>query len=136
MLLILNASFCFDVKKKIIIRERHEFFIVYKVITLNVQGKCTNCIRGVQTYNSHRIWIFFHLKSLSNVIHLYIIPEYSLYALVEAKISTYIMNNLIHVYVVNFPNLRIYKLVISFFFYHLFHQNNGNMHILLFNKKT
>ena len=44
------------------------------------------------------------------------------------------MNNLVHVYVVNFPNLKICKLVISFFFYHLFHQNNGKMHILVFNK--
>ena len=43
------------------------------------------------------------------------------------------MNNLVHVYVVNFLNLKRCKLGISFF-YHLFHQNNGKMHILVFNK--
>ena len=27
-------------------KEKHEFVILYKVITLNVQGKCTNYTRG------------------------------------------------------------------------------------------
>ena len=26
-------------------KKKHEFVILYKVITLNVQGKCTNCKR-------------------------------------------------------------------------------------------
>ena len=46
---------------------KHEFVIVYKVITLTVQGKCTNCTRGVQAYAFHRICIFFHFKSLSAI---------------------------------------------------------------------
>ena len=57
----------------------------------------------------------YYLKFLSKVLHLYTNLRYSLYALVEAKTSAYIMNNLVHVYVVNFPNLKICKVVISFF---------------------
>ena len=55
------------------------------------------------------------MKFLSKVIHLYINLGYSLYVLMEAKTSAYIINNLVHVYVVNFPNLKICKLVFSFF---------------------
>ena len=40
------------------------------------------------------------------------------------------MNNIVHVYVVNVPNLKIRKLVISFFFYNLFHRKNGKIHIV------
>ena len=36
-------------------KEKHEFVIVYKVTTLNVQGKCTNYTRDVQAYISYRI---------------------------------------------------------------------------------
>ena len=44
------------------------------------------------------------MKSLSKVVNLYTNLGYSLYILVEAKINAYIINNLVHVYVVNFPN--------------------------------
>ena len=37
------------------IKEKHAFVIVYKVIILIVQGKCTNCTKDVQAYTSHRI---------------------------------------------------------------------------------
>ena len=46
------------------------FFIVYKVITLNIQGKYTNYTRGVQAYISYRIRIFIHSKLVSKVLYL------------------------------------------------------------------
>ena len=47
---------------------------------------------------------YFHPKPLSKVLYLYTNLGYSLYAFVESKLSAYIMNNLVHVYVLNCPN--------------------------------
>ena len=59
---------------------------------------------------------FFYLKYLSKVVHLYTNLRYYLFTLMVAKTNVYIMNNLVHVYIINFPNLKLCKLVISFFF--------------------
>lgn len=42
--------------------EKYEFVIMYKVITLNVKGECTNYTRGVHACVYHRILIFLLSK--------------------------------------------------------------------------
>ena len=53
---------------------------MFKVITLIVQVKCTNCTIGVQTFISHRIFIFLYfLKYFPQVINTFFIKKMYIY---------------------------------------------------------